>query len=51
MGSDRKLYGGDMINGTLDFEIPEEIVKLPDWKFPVHIGIISGKSMAGGKWS
>ena len=49
MSSDRKLIQGQMINGTIDFEIPEDIAKLSDWKSPVQIGIVSGKSGNGGK--
>ncbi len=42
MSSDRKLFEGIMVNGTVEGEVPMEIAKLPDWKTPIVIGIVSG---------
>jgi hypothetical protein len=33
-----------MINGTVEGDIPLEDAKLPDWKTPIHIGIIHGQT-------
>ena len=44
MSSDRKLFEAFMVNGTVEGKVPAEVAKLPDWKTPLSIGIVSGIS-------
>ena len=43
MTSERELFSGVMINGTLEADVPDDIANLPDWKNPMFIGIGSAK--------
>ena len=43
MTSERTLFVGDMINGTLEADVPSDVANLPDWKAPIFIGIAAGK--------
>ena len=42
MSSDRKLFEAEMVNGTIEGEVPAEVAKLPDWKTTLTIGIVTG---------
>ena len=43
MTSERTLFVGEMINGTLEADVPGDVANLPDWKAPIFIGIAAGK--------
>ena len=43
MTSERELFSGVMINGTLEADVPDDSANLPDWKNPIFIGIGSAK--------
>jgi hypothetical protein len=43
MTSERELFSGIMIDGTLEADVPDEIASLPDWKNSIFIGIGSAK--------
>ena len=43
MTSERTLFVGDMIIGTLEADVPSDVANLPDWKAPIFIGIAAGK--------
>ena len=43
MTSERTLFVGEMINGTLEADVPSNVANLPDWKAPIFVGISAGK--------
>jgi hypothetical protein len=42
MGADKILFETELIDGTIDVEVPQKIVILPEWKLTIHFGLASG---------